>query len=54
MPVVIGDFEVVGEPPAQPPAPATAVAAPPAPPDPVQLQRLLAELHALELRRASH
>ncbi len=53
MPVTIGEFEVIAEPPATPPAPAPAEPAATAP-DPLLLQRLLAELHEQALRLWAH
>ncbi|MCU0968326.1 MAG: hypothetical protein MUF03_05785 [Rubrivivax sp.] len=54
MPVTIGDFEVVAQPPtpAQDAAPAAAATAP-AVIDPLDLQRVLAELHEQALRVAA-
>jgi hypothetical protein len=54
MPVTIGEFEVVSEPPATPAAAATASAAPPAAPDPLELQQQLQGLHEAALRVWAH
>jgi hypothetical protein len=54
MPVTIGEFEVMAEPPAAPPAAAPAAPVVAAAPDPVLLQRLLAQLHEQALRLWAH
>jgi len=53
MPVTIGEFEVVPEAPGAQPQPAAA-AAPPATPDPLELQRQLQQLHEQALRLWAH